>query len=255
MNFKKTDDLSKEILNEDPSKLLVKYNLTNPGNLLYQFLDYHRTDMEKIISYYHTIYKAKKITVTSPETKELPLLPNVESLVCKNKQMTSLPDGMVNLKKLDCKDNQLTRLPDGMTSLETLDCKNNSLTSLPNDMYLLKKLYCDNNQLTSLPNGMSTLETLYCKGNQLTRLPVGMSSIKYLQCEDSQLTNLPENTKTFFKNLECEEPDDTMVDTLHCENNQLSALPDGICSTINYTELITCDNNNLKNLQNETLRV
>ena len=136
---------------------------------------------------------------------------NLDTLVCSDNQLTSLPLLPSTLVWLDCKSNQLTSLPSLSGSLTLLDCRWNQLTSLPALPASLIELLCDNNQLTSLPALVGPLTSLSCRYNQLTTLPALPNSITWINCHHNQLTSLP----TLPDSLR----------TLYCLNNQLTSIP------------------------------
>jgi len=62
MEFRKTNKFVDTILEEIACDFLVKYNLTNRGNLLYHYIDYDCSSIEKITTYYEKIYNKKNYT-------------------------------------------------------------------------------------------------------------------------------------------------------------------------------------------------
>jgi len=62
MEFRKTNKIVDTILEEIACDFLEKYNLTNRGNLLYHYIDYDCSSIEKITTYYEKIYNKKNYT-------------------------------------------------------------------------------------------------------------------------------------------------------------------------------------------------
>jgi Leucine-rich repeat (LRR) protein len=120
----------------------------------------------------------------------LTMFKNLQTLICSNNQLTSLPDLNENLKKLSCINNQLTSLPHLNEKLEILYCFNNQLTSLPHLNEKLKILACEHNQLTSLPPLNEKLEKLWCYGNQLTSLPPLNENLKELYFSNNPINEI-----------------------------------------------------------------
>lgn len=138
-----------------------------------------------------------------------------QKLYIRDLKMKEWPDRLSGKEhliiELDCSHNELTSLPNGLINLKKLYCNNNKLTSLPNDLTKLQSLNCSYNELTSLPNSLTKLTWLLCIFNQLKSLPVGLTNLKFLWCCDNKLTSIPED----LINLE----------TLDCSNNKLTDLP------------------------------
>lgn len=158
-----------------------------------------------------------------------------------NKELTSLPESIVNLKNLQAlylQNNQLTSLPDSignLTNLEKLNLENNLIRSLPESLGNLKNLeylHLEGNQLTSLPKNLgklANLRTLDFRKNQLTSLPdeiVNLTKLRSLILDNNHLTFLPENLGN-LKNLEY----------LYLEGNQLTSLPESLGELTNLHTL------------------
>jgi Leucine-rich repeat (LRR) protein len=96
----------------------------------------------------------------------------IESIICYENELETLPMLPKKLKILDCSKNKLTTLPDLPNTLVTLKCEYNKLTYLPVLPTGIKTLCCYTNQLTFISKLPSTLEELFCDNNKLTLLPV-----------------------------------------------------------------------------------
>ena len=120
----------------------------------------------------------------------LTMFKNLQTLICSNNQLISLPDLNENLKKLSCFNNQLISLPHLNEKLEILYCFNNQLTSLPYLNEKLKLLACEHNQLTSLPPLNEKLEKLWCYSNQLTSLPLLNENLKELYFSNNPISKI-----------------------------------------------------------------
>lgn len=182
------------------------------------------------------------------------ILINVQngSCYCSNNDLVKLNVAKPELiTKLYCFDNQLTSLPDGMVNLKELWCYNNQLTSLPEDMVNLTELWCYDNQLTSLPKGMVKLQSLSCGGNKISSIPEGMLNLGVLECDidipeylKNQLLSVKGTTadgkiKYFdvkYRTCRCanenlvslEVTNPGVLKELDCSFNQLTSLPDGM---------------------------
>ena len=141
--------------------------------------------------------------------------PNLASLFCDNKQLTSLDlSHNTALSELWCNGNQLTSLDVSKnTALTFLDCGNNRLTSLdvsnnPNLSYL----DCAGNLLTNLQLAeenrrtlaAASLETVNCSDNQLEYLDVSRcTKLTGLLCSNNRLTSLDLSSNTALSYLSC----------------------------------------------------
>ncbi len=139
--------------------------------------------------------------------------------------ITSLPDGMINLIILNCSFSKLTTLPNDMIKLQKLNCSWNKLTTIPNNMTELLELNCFSNKLTSLPSGMIKLRMLNFSFNKLTSLNSGMTKLQRINFSFNNLTSLPNGM--------------IKLQSLNCYNNDLITLPDDM---INLIELECYDN-------------
>ncbi len=112
-----------------------------------------------------------------------------------------------NLETLDCKNNQLTRLDVSQnTKLTKLSCEFNQLASLDlSQNTALTQLECSGNQLTNLDlSKNSVLVYLFCSENQLTSLDVSQNSkLTTLVCENNQLTSLDLSSSAALTGLSC----------------------------------------------------
>lgn len=124
----------------------------------------------------------------------------------------------------------------GLSALADLDCSNNKISSINlADDTALQVLLCNGNNLTSLDTSAagSSLETIDRDHNTLTTLTLtGNTGLIDLECQNNALTSL---TVSGAK-----------LDTLKCENNQIS----GTLNLTNFTNLRTldCDSNKIEGL-------
>lgn len=158
----------------------------------------------------------------------LPALPQgLVTLSLFHNQLTSIPNLPDGLIYLDCQENQLTQLPPLPESLKTLIASSNLLSELPDLPDSLVKLYCYYSQLTELPELPVTLTELGCEGNQLTVLPELPAGLEILYCGVNLLTELPDLPNSLLQ--------------LMCSDNQLTDLPDLPPSLTNFG----CQNNQI----------
>ena len=115
----------------------------------------------------------------------------LQTLLCYNNLLTSLPALPSGLTYLDCDFNELSSLPTLPFGLTDLICYHNHLTVLPTLPSSLSYLQCGGNQFTSLPTLPPKLADLDCSGGQLASLPALPSGLKHLYCGINQLTSLP----------------------------------------------------------------
>jgi len=102
---------------------------------------------------------------------------NLESLICYNDQLTSIPSlyYMSRLQDFRCNDNPLTNIPslDNLTSLNTFHCFSTLITKLPDVSNLsnLQYFLCNANQLDAVPNvwqiSNPSLYVFWVQGNYL----------------------------------------------------------------------------------------
>jgi Leucine-rich repeat (LRR) protein len=176
---------------------------------------------------------------------------NLNSLICKNNQLISLPTLPNSIDTLICSYNNLSSLPPLPNDITYLNCSANNLTTLPNLPNTIMWLSCAGNQLNSLPTLPSNLLELQCQINNLDSLPSLPALIYNLSCFDNFLINLP-SIPSGLKSLACYNNQLTSIPnlpnsilSLSCFNNQLTnlpVLPDSI-------QNLSCSNNQLTSLQ------
>ncbi len=161
----------------------------------------------------------------------LPVLPDsLRHLDCDYNQLQNLPALPNKLSFLNCMSNNLANLPVLPSSLQYLECSGNNLATLPALPDSLQTLYCDEDGLSNLPNLPLFLQSLSCYGNQITSLPVLPDTLDYLDCGSNQLTNLPALPP--------------LLNNLDCDNNLLTVLT----SLPNSLGALSCFNNQLTSL-------
>ncbi len=204
---------------------------------------------------------ATELYVNQASIKDLTgieLFPNLETLDCKNNQLTRLDVSQnTKLTKLSCESNQLTSLDLSQNAaLTQLDCSGNQLISLNLSQNTgLTRLICSKNQLTDLDlSKNSVLVYLFCSENQLTSLDVSQNSkLTTLVCENNQLTSLDLSSNTALTGLNCSGNQLASLDLsqnaylieLDCSGNQLTSLD--VSQNSKLTTLV-CENNQLTSL-------
>ncbi len=189
----------------------------------------------------------------------LPKLPiGLDTLICAENQLTTLPNLPSTLVYLDCYYNHdmnytqtLLSLPALPPAVKYLNCSLNQIPVLPALPSVLKHLACASNyginlpailpanltyldcsglSLTMLPSLPNSIDTLICSGNNLSYFPNIPNALIYLVCFGNQISSIPPlpNTVTF----------------LHCRDNILTTLPN-LPSALGY---LNCQNNQLTNL-------
>ena len=86
---------------------------------------------------------------------------NLESLSCKNNNLTSIPDLPNQLKTLNLRSNNISHINPLPQSVIDVDLRNNSLTSVPefpNQIEILKLCF---NNFSNIPNLPDSLKVLY----------------------------------------------------------------------------------------------
>ena len=85
---------------------------------------------------------------------------DIETIDISNRYLTFIPSLTMfkNLQTLICSNNQLISLPDLNENLKKLSCFNNQLTSLPHLNEKLKGLYISDNPISEIINGETTNE-------------------------------------------------------------------------------------------------
>ncbi len=154
----------------------------------------------------------------------------LQTLVCRDNLLTSLPPLPDSLTDLTCSYNNFSSVPVIPAGIRILNFNNNRLTSLPPLPAGLRSLHCRGNQLTSLPALPDTLTYLQCDGNFLTSLPALPSGLIYISCTDNFLTSLP--------------PLPASLNSLYCYRNNLTSLP-ALPAHLNY---LCCYSNQLTSL-------
>ncbi|MDB5257779.1 MAG: hypothetical protein JWM14_2474 [Chitinophagaceae bacterium] len=179
----------------------------------------------------------------------LSLPSTLQTLICNNSGLTSLPALPSNMYALKVDTNQLNSLPALPAGLHMLSANHNQLLSLPAVPASLRGLNVGYNQLSTLPVLPEKLNRLYCPHNAITTLGSDLpDSLTYLDCSYNAISPtipaLPERLIV----LGCEYNQLTSLPPLHdlltlaCSYNQITLLPslEGLSIRNLY-----CDNNQI----------
>ncbi|QQR86727.1 MAG: DUF11 domain-containing protein [Flavobacteriales bacterium] len=156
----------------------------------------------------------------------------LQTLVCSNNYLTSMPVLPDAIQELQCQSNGITAFTNLPSSLVVLQCQDNALASLPALPLGLEWLFCFNNGLVALPALPSTLTQLACMYNLLTSLPLLPASLEVLLCNNNSITGTLGPLPAALDRLSCDNNMITAVSALPaslslltCAANQLTALP------------------------------
>ena len=169
--------------------------------------------------------------------------PNLELLDCTNNALTT-GLGLTNcphLKGLRCDGCPISLLDlSRCPKLEYLYCDYSGIERIifGNSIASLINVRCNNNKLTSLDlSEAKLLRGLSCSSNQLKELRLGENnSLRWLYCNGNQLKELRFGA---YNSLE----------ELSCSNNQIETLQLGINIAQSMFMKISCDDNNIENLE------
>ena len=137
---------------------------------------------------------------------------NLESLSCKNNNLTSIPDLPNQLEILNLRFNNISHINPLPQSVLDVDLRNNSLVHVPefpNQVEILKLCF---NNFSNIPNLPDSLRVLYFAYNNLVGLPTLPPLTEQVLCYNNQIENIefiPESIETF-----------------RVQNNNISILPD-----------------------------
>ncbi len=171
-----------------------------------------------------------------PDSNHIKFIPSplpltLDSLICGNNQIDTLPSLPPNLVYLACYDNNLSFLPTLPSTLNYLDCSINQLTGLPALPNSLLYLYCNGNGIPVLPPLPANLQQLNCGWNKLPSLPTLPSTLITLGCDNNQIPTLPALPNSLVS-LSCNSNLLPSLPTLSpsliylgCGNNQIPSLP------------------------------
>jgi hypothetical protein len=156
--------------------------------------------------------------ITKDGIKTLPAdigkLSGLQTLICKNNSLTSIPSDLFNcsqLKKIDFNSNSITELSleiGRLSNLIDIDLRYNELESLPytiGNLQSLRILRLWGNSLKAIGESITTLpalEELYLKDNRIESLPISiikMKSLKYIDIEGNKLCDVAPQLDTWLK--------------------------------------------------------
>lgn len=126
-------------------------------------------------------------------------------------------------------------------NLQSLDCRNNQLTSLDvNGMSALKLITCEDNLISTVNlSGCSSLEALICAGNRLTGLNLaGLDSLGWVFCHNNPtLSFLDAHGCAKLARVECGQGNNSlqMVNLADCDSLSLLSLYDSKIGTVDIS--------------------
>jgi Leucine-rich repeat (LRR) protein len=114
---------------------------------------------------------------------------NTTELNCYScKQVTSIPDTLVNIRDLYCYSTNITSIPSTLVNLRELYCDNTNVTSIPN-LPNLRTLHCNNTSILFIPD-LPSLQILYCNNTKVTSIPSGLQTSAHSNCPWLVLENI-----------------------------------------------------------------
>ena len=165
---------------------------------------------------------------------------NLESLSCKNNNLTSIPDLPNQLETLNLRSNNISNINPLPESLLYVDLRNNSLFSVPEFPDQIETLKLCFNNFSNIPNLPDSLRVLYFAYNNLVGLPTLPPLTEQVLCYNNQIQYIeliPESLEIF-----------------RVQNNNISILPDipsGIQTIDVSNNPIVCVNNYPSHLEEE----
>jgi Leucine-rich repeat (LRR) protein len=115
---------------------------------------------------------------------------NTIALYCYScKQVTSIPDTLVNLYNLNCANTKVTSIPTTLVNLQYLNCSDTKITSIPDTLVNLQVLYCNNTSILFIPN-LPRLRVLYCDNTEITSIPSTLVNLSHINCPWLVLENI-----------------------------------------------------------------
>ena len=167
---------------------------------------------------------------------------NLESLSCKNNNLTSIPELPNQLETLNLRSNNISNINPLPQSVLDVDLRNNSLVTVPafpNQIETLKLCF---NNFSNIPNLPDSLRVLYFAYNNLVGLPTLPPKTEQVLCYNNQIEYIeliPESIEIF-----------------RIQNNNISILPDipsGIQTLDVSNNPIICVNNYPSHLEEELI--
>ena len=167
---------------------------------------------------------------------------NLESLSCKNNNLTSIPNLPNQLKTLNLRSNNISNIYPLPESLLDVDLRNNSLVTVPEFPNQVETLKLCFNNFSNIPNLPDSLRVLFFAYNSLVGLPTLPPKTEQVLCYNNQIENIeliPESIQIF-----------------RVQNNNISILPDipsGIQTLDVSNNPISCVNNYPSHLEEELM--
>ena len=167
---------------------------------------------------------------------------NLESLSCKNNNLTSIPDLPNQLETLNLRSNNISNINPLPQSVLDVDLRNNSLVTVPEFPNQIETLKLCFNNFSNIPNLPDSLRVLYFAYNNLVGLPTLPPKTEQVLCYNNQIEYIeliPESIEIF-----------------RVQNNNISILPDipsGIQTLDVSNNPIICVNNYPSHLEEELM--
>jgi len=167
---------------------------------------------------------------------------NLESLSCKNNNLTSIPDLPPQLKTLNLRSNNISNINPLPQSVLDLDLRNNSLVNVPEFPNQIETLKLCFNNFSNIPNLPDSLRVLFFAYNNLVSLPTLPPKTEQVLCYNNQIEYIELIPET--------------IEIFRVQNNNIIILPDipsGIQTLDVSNNPIICVNNYPSHLEEELM--
>jgi hypothetical protein len=129
------------------------------------------------------------------ETSDYSTLSDVIELDCDGcRDVTKIPDEMINLKKLLCSNTYINYISPCCINLEYIESRCTHLKFIPDTLVNLTRLDCNRNyELESIPDTLTKLEKLNCSGCEIKTIPNTLINLTRIICiECKYLKSIPD---------------------------------------------------------------
>lgn len=144
--------------------------------------------------------------------KEIPIIPSLIYLSCRNTKITKLPEELCNLVHLNIDNCNIDKIPSTYKSIERLyisntkineldetlnltelDVSKTTIKEIPESYVNLVHLNVNNTDVKSIPKIFKNMHTLHIDNTSITRLPYEFEDIFMLSCCYSKIKFIPES--------------------------------------------------------------